>query len=75
MIRVVRHTHRYDGIPDPSLTPEGQQQAAALKGHYDLVICSPLRRTLQTLHCSRVTYRRLMVSELCREQRDHNICN
>ena len=36
------------------LTKVGKQQAVALTGHYNKVLCSPLSRTQQTLHLSKV---------------------
>ena len=50
----------------------GRQQAATLTGHYPLVLVSPLQRARQTLlysDYSRITYDRVEVSDLVREQR------
>jgi broad specificity phosphatase PhoE len=41
---------------DCGLTEEGQRQAAALTGEYDVVWWSPLLRAQQTLACSQLTY-------------------
>lgn len=56
---------------DSQLTPYGIDQAKDLKSlttNYDLVICSPLRRTRQTLEFSEIKYKELLVTELCRER-------
>jgi broad specificity phosphatase PhoE len=54
---------------DCALTETGRQQAATLTGHYPLVLVSPLQRARQTLQYSRITYDRVEVSDLVREQR------
>ncbi len=43
-----------EDIFDAPLTDNGKKQAENLSGHYDKVICSPLTRTKQTLHLSKV---------------------
>lgn len=59
---------------DCDLCPEGQLQAAALTGHYDVIIVSSLRRTHQTLLYSQIQGKRIFISDLCREQRK-DICD
>jgi broad specificity phosphatase PhoE len=54
---------------DSPLSMTGRQQSAELTGHYNLIICSPLRRCLETLHESRITYDKLEVCDLFRERR------
>ncbi len=39
---------------DVGITERGKKQAAGITGHYDLVVCSTLRRTKQTLDHSQV---------------------
>lgn len=52
------------------LSLAGQQQAMNLTGDYDLVLTSPLRRAIQTLAFSSITYRKHMICADCREIRD-----
>lgn len=54
--------------PDVDLTDKGRLQAASLTGHYDLVLCSPLRRCLETLTRSNITYDEFRIEPLLREQ-------
>jgi broad specificity phosphatase PhoE len=73
-IELIRHAqslfNKY-GISerDCGITNEGREQAATVTGHYDLVICSPLRRCKETLAESKVTYDELRIVDLCRERR------
>jgi broad specificity phosphatase PhoE len=53
---------------DPALTRKGLNQALSLSGHYDLVLCSPLRRTMETLSCSSITYDHLVIEPILREK-------
>ncbi len=46
-----------EDLYDAPLTDRGKEQAANLTGHYDKEICSPLTRTKQTLHLSKVIYK------------------
>ncbi len=55
-------------VTDAPLTCRGEHQAAALSGHYDLVVCSPLTRARQTLEHSNITYDKLII---CHEAREH----
>jgi broad specificity phosphatase PhoE len=52
---------------DCELSEAGKAQAADLSGTFDLVICSFMTRTKQTLHLSKIQYNELHYSELCRE--------
>ena len=54
---------------DCDLTELGEKQASELKGHYDVVFCSPMKRTQRTLALSKITYDRLIVTPHCREKR------
>jgi len=52
---------------DAPLTEEGKLQASNVGGHYDLVILSPLRRCMETLLYSKITYENVLVSYDVRE--------
>ena len=52
---------------DVPLSSEGIEQAKKLYGHFDLVFCSPLRRTKETLHYSNITYDNLIIEHNIRE--------
>lgn len=52
---------------DSPLTLKGIDQASKLSGTYDLVICSPLRRCIQTLEYSNIKYSSMIVCHECRE--------
>jgi broad specificity phosphatase PhoE len=54
---------------NPGLTIEGITAASELTGHFDLVICSPMERCLQTLSKSQITYEEMMISPLMQERR------
>lgn len=72
MLHFMRHAesvsnkYRTDN-PDPDITLEGKIQASRVKGNYDLVILSPLKRTHQTLKSSKISFDYLFVSDLVRE--------
>lgn len=59
---------------DCDLTDLGREQAAALDGEYDVVICSTMKRTCQTLQKSRIRAGRVIYTDLCREKRQ-DICD
>lgn len=54
---------------DCGLTPHGQTTAAQLTGHYQLIICSPLKRAIETLHYSQLTYDNIVFEPLTREHK------
>ena len=54
---------------DSSLSREGEKQAAQLEGHFNLILCSPLRRTVETLHHSQLSYDELRIIPELREVR------
>ena len=58
---------------NPNLTSFGYSQAKEVAGEYDLVICSTLARAQQTLSSSRIQYRSLILSDLCREFRQGHV--
>ncbi len=81
MITFIRHgqaTHNINYEPhrkDTLLTSDGIKQVQKLNGRYDLVICSPLKRTRQTLDHSKIIYNSLVFSSICREEKDgHPAC-
>ena len=48
-VTIIRHTQPNKDEPsDPPLSTVGRTQADKLTGHYELVVVSPLRRTLET---------------------------
>lgn len=59
---------------DCELTPEGVEQAKKVQGHFDIVFCSIMKRTCQTLDHSELTYGRLVFTDLCREKKT-TICD
>lgn len=59
---------------DCELTQKGVEQACALEGQYDVVICSIMKRTCQTLENSHIKYGKLIFTDLCREKRS-DICD
>lgn len=59
---------------DCDLTEKGKQQASEVSEHYDIVICSIMKRTCQTLDNSTITYGRLIFTDLCRENKQ-DICD
>lgn len=54
---------------DCKLTEKGVQQASDISGNYDIVICSTMKRTCETLDHSQLRYGRLIFTDLCREKR------
>jgi len=52
---------------DSPLSEEGIRQAKQMEGHFDLVLCSPCRRTKETLHHSKVTFDKVVFDDNCRE--------
>lgn len=63
-----------DSEKDCELTELGQQQAAAVQGDYDVIICSTMRRACQTFHFSHLKAGRVIYTDLCREKRQ-DICD
>ena len=59
---------------DCELTEYGIEQAKQIKGTYDVIICSILKRTKQTLQCSELSCKHLYFTDLCREIR-RDICD
>ena len=63
-------SRRHENFYDTSLTKRGISQAKRITGSYDIVICSPLARCIQTLKKSKIHYRDKIVEELFREKRN-----
>ncbi len=61
-------------VEDVNLTFKGAKQAQKLTGQYDLVICSPLRRAVDTLFYSKIKYRELILDHDVREVKK-DICD
>lgn len=73
-ITLLRHSEcfhninaKYDFLNCP-LTPKGITQSQKLTGHFDLIICSPLRRCKDTLKYSNIKGSKTEFTELCREK-------
>ena len=64
-----------DLSPNSSLTEAGKVSCKNIKGKFDLVICSTLRRARETLDNSNIKYKRVIFTELCREILDGNTSN
>ncbi len=52
---------------DAPLSGNGKIQASHLYGHFDIILCSPMTRALQTLQCSNIIGDKLV---LCHELRE-----
>lgn len=55
-------------IMNCGLTENGRKQASQLSGNFDLVLISPLRRTLETLDYSNIIYKHIRHCDLLRER-------
>ncbi len=80
MVLLIRHAQSTfnafgDKGKDVPITDKGREVAKLLTGHYDLVICSTLKRTRETLDASSITYKNIMFTDLCREFLDGNPVN
>ena len=77
LIRHAQSTHNAfgDQTRDCPLSGQGKKDAKAIKGHYDLVICSTLKRACETLEYSSLKYNNIIYTDLCREIRDGNPIN
>jgi phosphohistidine phosphatase SixA len=68
----VRHAQSMENIgkgrADSPLSELGIEQAKKINGKFDLVICSPLRRTIETLHHSKLEYFKLIIDDNFRER-------
>lgn len=75
-ITFLRHAQSNGNLGNPAkdstLSQTGIEQARKLSGDFDLVICSTLKRTRQTLDESQIIYRDIAFTDLCRENLDGN---
>jgi len=76
MITFLRHgqsiTNKYKTNDiNPVLTYEGIQQVSGLSGHFDYIMISPLKRTIETFTHSMITGDNVEYSTLCREKMNH----
>ena len=62
---------KHDGIRNPGLSDLGKKQAAQLSGTSDLIIVSPLKRTLETLQFSKIKSKKIISCILFREWTAH----
>ena len=79
-IKFIRHAEstynaKQEFVKDPPLSSLGKKQAAKIFGHYDVIIISNLKRSLQTLNYSNITYDIIVTDEDCREIRNGAICD
>lgn len=54
--------------PNCNITEHGKLQASKLTGSFDLIVCSPLKRCMQTLERSKIKSDHLLISYLLREE-------
>ena len=75
LIYILRHAQSKANVGeqmiDAPLTEFGKKQASKVNGHFDLVICSVMTRTKETLEYSKITYNNLIYSRDCREMKMH----
>lgn len=72
MIRLIRHAESTwnsigDKSRDVSLSTNGKKQASMLEGEFDVVVCSTLKRARETLDNSKIIYKNILFTDLCRE--------
>ena len=61
-----------DASNNPGLSERGKSQASSLNGHFDIVLCSSLKRARETLERSGITYNKLIITPLLRERKSHH---
>lgn len=76
IIHLLRHAETvlnrfHQDVIDCDLTEQGIEQAKQLVMEYDYIICSPLKRTKDTLKYSNIRYKNIEYNHLCREYRNH----
>lgn len=57
----------YPWIKNSPLTPKGIEQAQTLNYELDTLICSPMRRALDTAFYSGIKYNKVFISDMARE--------
>jgi broad specificity phosphatase PhoE len=80
MIYLIRHGqstfNRYgDTSRDVPLTPDGERQAREVSLNVNMVVCSILSRARQTLAESKISFKHLIHTDLCREEMNGNPIN
>lgn len=80
MITLIRHAESTynssgDRTRDCPLSGRGYRQAARIIGNYDVIVCSPMKRSRQTLAASKLGFREVIFTDLCREIIDRNPIN
>lgn len=73
-VTIIRHVEsEYNSTSidsrDCGITHSGKLAASRLIGYYDFVLVSPLRRALQTLKHSKITYGKVVIVDLLREHK------
>jgi broad specificity phosphatase PhoE len=73
MLTFIRHAEALHNVVieytdrNPALTDTGLAQSQQLNGSFDLVLCSPLKRTMETLRHSHIQYQSIEICKLLRE--------
>lgn len=75
MFTIIRHARSElnEGITlieDCNISEYGRNSAKDIIGDYDIVICSTLKRTQQTLRATKITFREIRFTEYCNEIHD-----
>lgn len=60
---------------DVDLSDYGRDQALRIKGDFTMVLCSPLKRALNTLRLSQIKYDKLVMCHECREHKNVHKCD
>lgn len=68
------YNEKNDSDKDCDLAEYGKEQAAALTGEYDVIVCSVMKRARETLRLSQITAPQILYTELCREHKQ-TICD
>lgn len=71
-IHLIRHGQSFSNIGYPwiknsPLTPKGIDQAQMVNYGSDIIICSPMKRTMDTVFYSNLRYNKLLISHTTRE--------
>jgi len=71
-IYLIRHGQSFSNIgypliKDSPLTEKGKKQASDLNFKIDTIICSPMRRTKETLKYSKILYKKMFIHNTARE--------
>jgi len=79
-VTIIRHAQSLfnafgNSTRNVGLSEYGVSQCANLEGTYDTIVCSTLFRARQTLDYSKITYKRIVFTDLCREVKDNNPVN